>query len=270
MARIYIWSREEQRKARMEGFYSTEQLVRRWEARRVAQAPRLLALIVGSMAWISAVPAVMSFAGILGGGLPSHTNAMTYAFLAAAVLTAAECTSEAGTATTSDWMSTWPMLSAPEGEVGSNDMTHTHNGFGPMQAFEMAYLLAHSRTLWLYSMDRILLSVALFCGAILTYSTHQLSRAHAHFAMLTSFVCWIGFGFDVTRYVNWRVASNGSIVVGILLDAILLPIWLLGLAYQLRKVARQGGGYEAEKSPPVASVQMTRPESEISGQPGVA
>ena len=85
-----------------------------------------------------------------------------------------------------------------------------------------------------------------FSGAILTYSTHQCSRAHAHFAMLTAFVCWIGFGFDVTRYVNWQVASNGSVVVGILLDAMLLPIWLVGLAYQLRQVARQGGGYEAE------------------------
>jgi len=97
--------------------------------------------------------------------------------------------------------------------------------------------------------------------------------------MLTAFVCWIGFGFDVTRYVNWQVASNGSVVVGILLDAMLLPIWLVGLAYQLRQVARQGGGYEAEKSPPAASsaagmqtsgMQMTRPESELSAQPGVA
>ena len=136
---------------------STDYLLRRWQARRDAQMPKLLGQLLYAGAWISALPVIYSLSQVLGGDDRSMTYIISSSFMAAAVLTCMEFTSEAGATQTSDWISTWPMIL----EASSDVMVEEHNGFGPLQAFEMAYMLSHSRTLWLYAMDRILLAIAL-------------------------------------------------------------------------------------------------------------
>lgn len=208
----------------------------RWQHRREAQAPMVFGLFASLLGWVFALPAVHSLTLVIRS--PSASSVL-YPFLAAAVLAAVEFTSEAGTAMTSDWMSKWELLRqtrAPgEGDAGE---------LSPVQSFEISYLLAHSRTLWLFAMDGLLLAYALGAASILACSDPQrtLSRSHAALGLMTSLACVADFGFEVTRFLNWRTSVNASIVCTLLIYALLLPSWLLLLGCTLADVEASGGG----------------------------
>ena len=67
-------------------------------------------------------------------------------------------------------------------------------------------------------MDRILLSAALIAASILTYTTRQVSHAHAHLGIAIAAVCYVSFAFEISRFVAWEFGSNGAIVGTVLID----------------------------------------------------
>ena len=204
----------------------------RWQHRREAQAPLVFGLFASLVGWVLALPAVHALTHVIRSKAGST---VIYPCLIAAGLAVVEFTSEAGTAMTSDWMSRWELLQHPLGSADPGELS-------PVQAFEMSYMLVHSRTLWLYAMDNLLLAYALFAAACLTISDSQetLSRKHAALGIVTSLACLAGF--EVTRFLNWQMSVNAGIASALLIYALLLPIWLVWLGCTLSRVESSGGG----------------------------
>ena len=110
-----------------------------WVGRREAQTFELLGALFACIAWLTALPAIDAFASACGGPTRAATGLLTSVWKLAAALSIMEFTAEAGTASASDWISTWPSV---------QDTNHTHDGgFGPIQALEISYVMTHSRTL---------------------------------------------------------------------------------------------------------------------------
>ena len=191
---------------------------------------------------------------MLGGANRPSTSLLVYAFVTGAVLTIVEFTSEIGLATMSDWMAQWPILRAPMPSPQPGELT-------PAQSFEISYLLVTSRTIWLYAMDSLLLGLALCAASYLTYTApaSSVKKGHAHLGLLIAFLSLLDFFFEITRLVNWQASSNGAIVTTLLVDAILLPIWILWLGASLRKISLEGGVYtnHVSDSTPRSTTKMS-------------
>ena len=215
-----------------------QQVFKRWAQRRSAQAPEGFGHLFAVFGWVFAIPVISTLGQVLGGGVRSSSALLVYAFVAGAILTVVEFVSEVGTATMSDWMSQWPILSQPKAAPDPGELT-------PVQSFEISYLLATSRTIWLYAMDNLLLGMTLGAASYLTYTTPRstISKGHAHLGLLIALLCICDFFFEVTRLVNWRFSSNGAIATTLLIDSFFLPMWLLWLGASLRTVNLEGGVY---------------------------
>lgn len=219
--------------------FEDERVHDRWDARARAAAPMLLGHLAAALGWFFSLPAVTSLSQLLGGGERSASSTMVYAFVAAAVLTIVEFTSEAGTAQTSAWMrSTWTLLKDPS-RNDDGELTAA-------QAFEMSYMLTVSRTLWLYAADDLLLALALGTASWLQMTGRvATSRWHAVLGLTTALACLLDFSFEVNRFQSWRWSNNAVIVMTLLIDAVLLPAWLVWLGCTLRRVDSRGGAFDA-------------------------
>lgn len=212
-------------------------LLKMWEGRRAAQLTAVFGAVFMCVAWFTAIPAVDSFANAMGGPIRSATGVVTAAWKLAAALSVVEFTAEAGAVSTADWMSTWPVFSDPN---------HTHDGgFGALQALEISFRLTHSRTLWLYAVDRLLLATGFAAASFLVYTSHEglFSRRWAHLGVLGTLWCIIGFAMDVARFWSWRSFATAASWFTYLLDGFILPAWLIWLALSLKKVRLAGGAY---------------------------
>ena len=207
-----------------------ERIHRRWEQRQKASGTQLAGCFFAVLAWFLAIPPVASLASILDdGGVRSASSTVTYSFMAASFLSMIEAMTEAGTAQTADWMSrTWPVLYQPT-NANEGQLTAT-------QSFEMTYTLMQGRTLWVFALHDLLLAGGLMSASYLIYTL-------GHLGIASALVCLVDFGFEVSRFVNWRVSSNAMIVTSLLLDALLLPAWLICLGLTLRRITIAGGAY---------------------------
>merc|ERR1719424_1089210 len=133
-------------------------------------------------AWFAAMPVVDTLASVLQAEQAGESagSKVRLAFVTAAILSIIEFTSEAGTAQTTTWISTWPMM---RDAVSDPDPSQY---FGALQTLEMTYLIAKSRTIWLYALDRILLMVGLVSTAYVIYGTpnRRLALWFAHYSVL--------------------------------------------------------------------------------------
>ena len=218
--------------------FEDERVHDRWDARAHAAAPMLLGHLAAALGWLFSLPAVTSLSNVLGGGERSASSTVVYAFVAAAVLTIVEFTSEAGTAQTSAWISSWKLLKDPsrnnEGELTA------------AQAFEMSYMLTVSRTLWLYAADDLLLGIALGTASWLQMTSKvATSNRHAVLGLATALACVFDFCFEVNRFQSWRWSNNAVIVTTLTIDVVLLPAWLVWLGVLLRRVETLGGAFDA-------------------------
>ena len=230
----------------LQRFYSDAQISLRWSRRRDAQPYMLMGHVVSISGWFLALPAVSSFAQILGGPERSASGLLQLSFLTAAILTVVEFTSDAGTAAASDWMSTWPLLSRQASDGGDGD----DDSISALQSLEVSYIMSHSRTLWLFAVKGIMLAAALLASAFLICASSHLGayagparKGHAAVSVLAALVCVIDFSFAVSRYWQWREFNNAAIVCTLLIEAILLPVWLLWITLVLRRISQQGGQY---------------------------
>ena len=219
-----------------------------WFAARRSADPFLAAQFsFGSLGWITMLPAIDALATSLGGQQRSIISAMPTALKTAAILSLVQFTSQLGSAQTAAFISRWPALSARQAQRwdSTNMRQHKHGTGGALAALEISYQMTNSRTLWLYSADRLLLAASLgvyfFC--VRTSKPHvPVSRPHATFGLCLAFVCLVGFALDVMRFVSWTIAAYLGFVT-LLIDLIMLPIWLVWLGCVLRSVSEQGGAY---------------------------
>lgn len=129
---------------------------------------------------------------------------------------------------------------------------HAHDGgFSPLQALELDYLVARSRTLWLFALDELLLAAGWGTAAYLAYTSSQLSSRWGHLSVVGAVVSVFGFLFAIARMFAWRPWSQVYLATAVLVDFLILPVWILWLALQLRTLSAQGGQY-------AASVEMAR------------
>lgn len=113
-------------------------------------------------------------------------------------------------------------------------------GFGPLQALELDYLVAGSRTLWLFALDELLLAAGWSTAAYLAYSSAQLSSRWGHLSVFGACVAVIGFIFAIVRMFMWRPFAQIYLFTAALVDFLILPVWILWLASQLRNLSSMG------------------------------
>ena len=214
-----------------------------WADRRRARVPYMLGDGFGVVAWVCMMPGVASLAEVSGGEQRSSTKLLTSAFSVAAIITVVDFTFQAGLVTTADWVSTWPLLS---------DDAHAHDGgFGALQALELNYLIANSRTNWLFAIDELMLTLGMSAAAYLTHTSKQLSGRWGAFSGVGAFLGFVGFVFHAGRIAPglWTDMSHGAHVMTALLEMLVLPIWTLWLGTILRALsATPGGAYSRRLS----------------------
>lgn len=233
-------------------------LEHRWHGRRQRQGLLVSGMFFSCFAWITLLSPARSLAKVLDAqGPKSASNAIFIVFVVAAALTVVEFTAEAGLSSTSDWISRWPEM------MDEHNATAYH--FAALQSLEISYIMVHSRTLWLYAMDRLLFATGIVVASCLTYSTKQLSPGHAHLGLFAAFLAVLGFSFEVSRFVDWEVFVEAGLALQALLDGVILPIWLVWLGWQLRGVSDRGGAipYERQGGGAASTRQQERSTAEL-------
>lgn len=239
MAHFSNMTMEERQAAFFNRAFGDEHIHRRWAARKEASGTLIAGHFFSILGWFFSIPPVTSLAHILDdGGARSASMTITYAFVAATVLTMVEFTSETGTFQVSEWMAArWPVLRSPSAN-DAGELTAA-------QSFEMTFFMIESRTLWLFALDDILLVFALSAAAFLVFTSKQVPDCLGYLGLINVLVALIDFGFEVSRFVNWRVSYNAAIVTSLLLDAVCMPLWLAFLGVVLRRITLGGGAYVA-------------------------
>lgn len=206
------------------------------------------------------------------------SQVMVACFLSAALVNVIDFIFQAGLVSTTDWISTWPVMQA--------DVDQQHDGgFGPLQALEISYVVANSRTVWLFALDDLLLGLGLAMSAHLAFSSRLLSSRWAYVGAVGAVAAFIGFILNVLRVVphSWRTFQNPAAAVTGLLHGVIFPVWILGLGWLLRGISAAGGvasrilesgkGGGSGSSPDQTSVQQDpatpQPRSEVEMARGV-
>lgn len=132
---------------------------------------------------------------------------------------------------------------------------HLHDGgFGPLQALELDYLVARSRTLWLFALDELLLAAGWGTAAYLAYTSSQLSSRWGHLSVLGACIAILGFIFAIARMFMWRPFAQVYLVTAVLVDFLILPVWILWLAAQLRNLSAMGAYASSVEMAPALAV----------------
>jgi len=151
-------------------------------------------------------------------------------FNTAAFVTILDFVFQAGTVSLVDWVSTWPAMQG----VGGGDVDFT-----ALQTLEIAWMVASARTVWLFALDELLLTIGWATVAYLVYTSRghaaqPLSRAWAHLSVVGAIIAFVGFGCAVARKVDWMTMDYAATVATVLVYLLVLPIWLAWLGQQLR------------------------------------
>ena len=214
-------------------------LLQEWMARRRKADPYIAAQYsFGAVGWIAMLPAIDGLAVVLGASQRSAATVLPTAIKAGAILSLVEFTSQLGATQTADFLSRWPAMSTrhPHLESGAE---------GATKALEISYQMVNSRTLWLYSADRLLLAAGLSVHVFCTCTARAevpVSRGHAYLSVVLVIMCILGFALDVMRFISWAVAAFLPLFT-VLIDLLLLPIWLVWLACMLRSISQKGSHY---------------------------
>lgn len=135
-------------------------------------------------------------------------------------------------------------------------------GFGPLQALELDYLVARSRTLWLFALDELLLAAGWSTAAYLAYSSAQLSSRWGHLSIFGACVAVIGFIFAIARMLMWRPFAQIYLFTTALVDFLILPVWILWLAAQLRNLSAMGAYASSIEMAPALTMGATNKSAE--------
>jgi len=140
---------------------------------------------------------------------------------------------------------------------------HPHDGgFGPLQALELDFLVARSRTLWLFALDELLLAAGWGTAAYLAYTSSQLSSRWGHLSVFGACIAVLGFIFAIVRMFKWRPFAQVYLVTAALVDFLILPVWILWLAAQLRNLSAMGAYVSSVEMAPALTAVGTNKSPE--------
>jgi hypothetical protein len=154
------------------------------------------------------------------GGISDLPGFMTAAFFIGAILSSLAFLQTVGFTTSADLLS--QMNGLPD------------NG---LQALHIAYFLSRGSTLYLFSAQFICSAVGLAISSYLSWVTQDLPRKHAVLGFITSFFGFLTFILEIIAFnVPGRGSGIALGVVTLIYGIILLPIWLIWLGLELRKI----------------------------------
>ena len=227
-----------------------------WAGRRAAQGAILSAEFTGALAWFSLMPPVAAFTAQLGGSSRSANGIVTSCFNGVALITLVDLTFQAGTISLVDWISSWDIIQ------GATEQHARDGGFGALQSLEIAFMVGQSRTVWLFAMDEMLLTIGLATCAFLVYTARghsaPFASGFAHLSVVIAFVALVGFIFHVARLFSWRAMMTATAVATGLVYLVLLPVWLVWLGVQLRNRSEEVA-YSKNVEMPRDDVEMASP-----------
>ena len=211
-----------------------------WDARRSAGPCYVISELIEAFAWALALPAIIALGDMIG-GLRSCAKISSVCFTIAAISSMINFTFQAGLTSTVDWMLSWDSMSSTQIEEDLNN-----NKFSAIQSLEISYMVAQSRTIWLFAMDDLLLSVGLFSLSFLVLKTREkaLSKCFAFYGIFLSLFAFIGFICEVLRFVNWFEFRIASSAINAFIMGVFFPLWLLLFACQLKGAASEGPTYQ--------------------------
>lgn len=206
-----------------------------WAQRRAAQGQYLAAEIFGAVGWFSVLPAIETLAALTGGH--SAASILKWSFVSAAMLTLLDFTFQAGLVQMTDWISRWPFFMADKTDHPEPGIDQDH--LGPMQVLEVSYLVSTSRTIWLFAIDELLLSVGFLMAALLVaggkFRTREpFSMWWGVLSALGALLAFVGFILNCLRVLQWRAFATASGVLGLVYSGLLFPVWIIWLGAQLK------------------------------------
>jgi len=108
-----------------------------------------------------------------------------------------------------------------------------------IQAVHIAYNVARGGTFYLFSVQFICVSVGLILSSIMTFSTLELPKPHAIVGFITAAFGILTFIFEIVTFNAGNRGTGITLGVFVLLYGIIfLPIWVVWLGSELKKMKR--------------------------------
>ena len=194
-----------------------------WTHRRQYLGWELIVDLMELVAWFSVSIPVSLFADKFGRH-SSEGRVLQAIFVIVAMFETMDMIMTAGSLSTANWISGWPPL--------SNKMAVTNHtsdgGFGAVQSLEISYRMAQSRRVWLDAVDSLFLSFGFYImGRLIKHHAVHLSNTRLGvYCIFLSILTIAEFLISGLRYVDWRVFMILEIIVKLVIQLILFPIWL--------------------------------------------
>jgi len=152
------------------------------------------------------------------GGQGMARTLMSNCFLIGAVLPSIEFLQDLGSNTAAVWISGWQYL--PD---------------TALQSLQISWLLALSRSIYLYALLYVLLSLGLFLNAYLSYSERPFGGIqHGLMGIVVGLVGYVTLGFEIASFFHTNLYL-GFGIVNIFWAMILMPAWMVWLGFLLGK-----------------------------------
>jgi hypothetical protein len=195
-------------------------------------------------------------------GTPGNTpKIMSLFFFAAAVLPTIEFLQNLGSYGMADVMTNW----------GDFDVNF-------LPSVEIAFLIAQSRGIWVFSLQFIFYGLAFATTSFLTLRYHQLPAAHAIVGLVCALLSFLVFIFEIVAFTDFETFAVALGVTFGLWSLLVVPVYLIATGIALRKWVpkvyafnnESKGAAVSDDEASTASEEMaqTKPKKKRSGRSG--
>jgi len=162
------------------------------------------------------------------GGTTDMPKFMVGCFFIGAILPSVQFLQSVGFTTASAGMSDWAVMKDP-------------NNPQPLQALFIATTLVRFSTIYLFSLQFIFIPIGLILASVMTLESEFLPRGHGILGAITGAIGLLVFILEIISYNEAGIAALAILGILVLLwGVILLPIWMVWLGVELRKLKERG------------------------------
>mmetsp|Transcript_1242 Transcript_1242/g.1601 ORF Transcript_1242/g.1601 Transcript_1242/m.1601 type:complete len:314 (-) Transcript_1242:119-1060(-) len=115
-----------------------------------------------------------------------------------------------------------------------DDWGSTGDGMG-WKVLEMTHLAVKGLVLWIDAFEWVMLSIilTLIFASNATCEPKFFARRWSFLGLIIGSLCWLTFISDILRFVSWRFFMGVALVGSVMNSFILIPLWLVLLAFML-------------------------------------